>query len=127
MARQNVSPANTNGLLAVPAPAAPAQPATAPLIHRDCHGFDDTHLPPPNDKYRYVPVLLPPFGHLAPVPGLKNLPENALKILELQGQGLKIQVVQWQARASQQVRRSAAFPVELSDITRFFDQVQLGI
>lgn len=55
------------------------------------------------------------------------LPESALKILELQGQGLKQQAEQLQARASQQVRHSAAFPVELSDITKFFDQVQLGI
>ncbi|WP_421700133.1 C2 family cysteine protease [Ancylobacter sp.] len=62
-----------------------------------------------------------------PVQDLKNLPVNALKILELQGQGLKSQVVQLQARASQQVRQSAAFPVELSDITKYFDQVQLGI
>ena len=63
----------------------------------------------------------------SPVQDLKNLPESTLKILELQGQGLKSQAAQLQARASQQVRQSAAFPVELSDITKFFDQVQLGI
>lgn len=63
----------------------------------------------------------------SPVQDLKKLPESALKILELQGQGLKQQATQLQARASQQVRQSAAFPVELSDITKYFDQVQLGI
>ncbi len=63
----------------------------------------------------------------SPVQDLKNLPESTLKILELQGQGLKSQAAQLQARASQQTRQSAAFPVELSDITKFFDQVQLGI
>lgn len=62
-----------------------------------------------------------------PVQDLKKLPENALKIMELQGQGLKQQAAQLQARASQQVRQSAAFPVELSDITKYFAEVQLGI
>lgn len=41
--------------------------------------------------------------------------------------GLMKMAEQLQALASQQVRRSPVFPVELSDITKFFDRVQLSV
>ena len=63
----------------------------------------------------------------SPVDRVDDLPENALKILDLQAQGLRDEAKQLQAASSQQVRNSAAFPVELSDITKFFDQVQVGV
>lgn len=60
------------------------------------------------------------------VQDLADLPEDTLGILALQGQGLRREAERLEAFASQHMRRSAAFPVELSDITKFFDQVQLG-
>ncbi|WP_371347173.1 hypothetical protein [Ancylobacter sp. IITR112] len=54
------------------------------------------------------------------------LSEDALTILQLQGQGFAEQAKKLEADASQSVRKSAQFPVELSDITKFFDQVQVG-
>ncbi|MPT22152.1 MAG: hypothetical protein E2577_03555, partial [Starkeya sp.] len=65
MVRQNVSLADSDGLLAFPAP--PSEPADpvlpAPLAHWGFHTFKDTHLPPPSDEYKYVPVSSPLFEY----------------------------------------------------------------
>jgi hypothetical protein len=65
MVRQNVSLADSDGLLAFPAP--PSEPADpvlpAPLAHWGFHTFKDTHLPPPSDEYKYVPVSRPLFEY----------------------------------------------------------------
>lgn len=65
MVRQNVSLSDSNGLLAFPAP--PSEPADpvllAPLAHWGFHTFKDTHLPPPSDEYKYVPVSRPLFEY----------------------------------------------------------------
>lgn len=63
MVRKNVSLADRNGRLVLPAPPAPAPGAPAPLAHWDFHTFNDTHLPPPSDEYKYVPVSCPLFKY----------------------------------------------------------------
>ncbi|UOK69467.1 C2 family cysteine protease [Ancylobacter polymorphus] len=63
MVRKNVSLADRDGLLAFPAPPGPAPGDPAPLVHWDFHTFNDTHLPPPSDEYKYVPVSCPLFKY----------------------------------------------------------------
>lgn len=55
------------------------------------------------------------------VVNVNDLPEDSLKNLRDQAKGLEEDVKRMQSEASRSVRTSAAFPVELSDITKFFD------
>lgn len=112
---------------------------TSTIKVRSSTGFVDVHFlmlrNPWNDYVRKYKFNIDNVGGVDIVRSLSaksvhdllDLPEDALTILELQGQGLKSQAKRLEALASQHVRRSAAFPVELSDITKYFDEVELGV
>lgn len=112
---------------------------TSTIKVRSSTGFVDVHFiilrNPWNDYVRQYKFKIDNVGGVDIVKSLSaksvhdllDLPEDTLNILEFQGQGLKSQAKRLEAFASQHMRRSAAFPVELSDITKYFDQVQLGI
>ncbi|WP_428030915.1 C2 family cysteine protease [Ancylobacter sp.] len=61
------------------------------------------------------------------VDDIASLPRNAVTILEAELLGREDEVERLRAFASRDTRQSAFFPVELSDLTKFFDDVAISV
>ncbi|MFD2030120.1 hypothetical protein ACFSKM_07085 [Ancylobacter dichloromethanicus] len=56
---------------------------------------------------------------------LASIPDNPLDILKAESLGLQDDVKRLEAVVSQDADGRAFFPIELSDLTKFFDQIAM--